>query len=1022
MSPIKTMKKYWRSFSDLQKTESYKQFLHREFPEGASELTDESKRSFIKLLGATTAFAGLTGCSIRRPKQFIKPYAKMPEYVVPGKSMFYATALAIDEDVVGLLGETYEGRPTKLEGNPDHPQSLGAAKSFHQASILNLYDPDRVLSISKDGEHKSIEEFESWVQSYQAELKKTKGKGLGILTETSVSPTFHRVVDAFQKRYPLAQVERYSPVNRDSQTRALNKLYGEYLAPNYFYDKADVIVSFDCDFLGTEPGSVLASKQFSSRRDPEEGTLNRLYSFENTFTLTGAKADHRYRLKSSDVAGAVAYIAQKVFQTRRFDIPSKMADQLQKAASAAVKGSLKNVLPIIAEDVLAKGSRALLVAGSDQPSGVHAVVALANQALKSVGTTLIYKELPLRSSSLVTSSSVDSISRLASNIKRGKIDSLIILGGNPALDAPSDLEFKSLIGKVETTLHLTDQNNDTSSEAQWVVPQSHYLESWGDVISLDGTSSIVQPLIQPMGESYTLSEFLSLLQGKTKNGYALVRQTWRSSTSSFESSWDKWLHSGLIKKNTAVVRPQPVGGKALFDDVLAAFPGTLFNSQLEVVFKPDASVYDGRFVNNGWLQEMPDPITKLTWDNAALLSPATARTLNVKTEDVVTINTRHGKVKTPVYVLPGHADQSITLSLGYGQSASGRIGSDVGVNTYAIRSSEEMTAINSVTLIKSNETHSLASTQDHGSLEGRPIYREASVEEYAEHPTFAKEMVETPPLKSLYQEISYDTGYQWGLAIDLSKCTGCNACVVGCQSENNIPIVGKDEVLNGREMHWIRIDRYFEGDEDNPTVVEQPMTCLQCELAPCEQVCPVAATVHSEDGLNDMVYNRCVGTRYCADNCPVKVRRFNFFDYHQRNPQSQPKEREHFFDYMREPDKSVQKQFNPDVTVRMRGVMEKCTYCVQRISKAKINADNEGRLLKDGEIVTACQQTCSADAIVFGDINDPNSKVSKLKKRNRDYHILEQLHLKPRTSFLASIRNPNPKLKSKKTKVGSHHG
>ena len=1022
MSPINGLKSYWRSSSELDQADEYKKFLHKEFQEDASLLEEgDSRRTFIKLLGATTALAGLTGCSIRRPKQFIKPYSKMPEYLSPGMSLFYASTLSIDEDVLGVLVESQEGRPTKIEGNPLHPNSLGAANALHQASILNLYDPDRVQHITLNNDSKSVADFESWIKTNRNDLKKTKGQGLSVLMEANVSPTFHRSIQGFKSQYPLADIVRYSPVNRDNQTQGLYSLFGKYVSPQYDFKAADVVVSFDCDFLGNETSQVRSTKEFSSRRDPETGALNRLYSFENSFSITGAKADHRYRIKSVDIPAVVAFVALSVFKVKKYVVPNTILGPLEKAASVVSKGISEKTLGIIVDDILKSGKKSLILAGQTQPRGVHSVVALINQALGSVNSVVSYYDLPFSKHKYVVNDSVSSISTLVSNMKRGTVDTLIILGGNPVYNAPSDLGFGDALSKVETTLYLTEQQNETSVACHWVIPKSNFLEMWSDAMSLDGTLSLVQPLIQPMGDSFSSQELISLLSGGTKNGYSLVRNTWRRTLSSFNEKWELWLHDGVIGKEKNKRDVSPRDSDALVLDVSSVFSDSLFNSQLEIVFKSSFSLYDGRFINNGWLQELPDPITKLTWDNTALLSRKTAQELNLKNEDLVRLSTRHGEIETPVYVLPGHADHSITLTLGYGQKNAGRVGELTGFNVNPIRTTSEFNVVHSSTVIKQNKTYPLASTQDHGSLEGRPIYREATVSEYKKNPEFAKEMVETPPLKSLFNEIKYDTGYQWGLAIDLTKCTGCNACVVGCQSENNIPIVGKEQVLNGREMHWIRIDRYFEGDMDDPEIVEQPMTCLQCELAPCEQVCPVAATVHTEEGLNDMVYNRCVGTRYCLDNCPVKVRRFNFFDYHQRHPQSQPKEREHLFDYMREPDVALQKQFNPDVTVRMRGIMEKCTYCVQRISKAKIHAKNESRLVRDGEILTACQQTCPADAIVFGNILDPDSHVSKMKKQSRDYHILQQLHLKPRTSFLASIRNPNPKLAVKKPEVVSNH-
>ena len=628
------------------------------------------------------------------------------------------------------------------------------------------------------------------------------------------------------------------------------------------------------------------------------------------------------------------------------------------------------------------------------------------------------RDVPFAKDALVQKSSLDSIIELSQALDKGQIETLVILGGNPAYTAPSDLLFSEKIAKAKSSVHLTLYNNQTTQAVTLGLPRQHYLEYWGDAQALDGSQSVVQPLIQPLYDSKQDSELLSELAGQASDAHALVQSTWKAS----DSQWKKWLHEGVISgpsSSKSSVSVKDSGFGATLQGRLRSIASYDLNA-IELSFEPSYALHDGRFANNGWLQELPDPITKLTWDNAALISQKTADKHHIEYGDMLTISAGSVHLDVAALVVPGQAHDSISLAVGYGQTEIGRVGHHTGFNTYALRTSHFPYALPAVTVKKTGKVYPLATTQEHGAIDGklngsvqgtRHLVREATALDYAKNPEFAQEVSEHPPLVSSWPEKKYDTGYQWGLSIDLSKCTGCNACVTACQAENNIPIVGKKQVLNGREMHWIRIDRYFEGHIEDARAVMQPMTCLQCELAPCEQVCPVAATTHSEEGLNDMTYNRCVGTRYCSNNCPTKVRRFNFFDYHQRNPQSVAKERHHLFDYMREPDKTVQLQFNPDVTIRMRGMMEKCTYCVQRINQVKITAKNDGdRLVKDGEIKTACQQTCPAEAIVFGNILDKNSEIAKAKALPRNYNILEEWNLKPRTSYLAGIRNPHPLL------------
>jgi len=724
--------------------------------------------------------------------------------------------------------------------------------------------------------------------------------------------------------------------------------------------------------------------------------------------MTGAKADHRIRIKSSDIEKALWQLLI-LLNKKGLSLPF---DLMQLLRSQSVEEVLANpVLEAIAEDLLKNKKSSLVLSGRNQSPSVHALVYLLNDALGNVNNTVFYHAFPF-SQDYFQVSHLASITKLASLIDQKKVSSLFILGGDPTYNAPSDLNFPQLLKQVKNSVHLTSHLLSTSQQATWVLPRSHYLESWSDLSSFSGHQILCQPVIRPLYDSLNDIEFLGLLLQSSSTALDFVKETHALS----EFSFKKALHEGVLasKIETKIPSWNPLSGYYSGNSLLLSWirkTKKTSSSDIELVFKPSSSVFDGRFVNNGWLQELPDAITKLTWDNALLMSMTTAKKIGVKTGRLLEITDGKTKITAAVKVIPGQADNSLLISLGYGQNSTvGRVGGHTGFNAYPLRTTLNMSILNQVTLTVLPETYALATTQEHGSMEGRPLVRQATLSHYQKEPHFAQELVEVPEKKSLYPDIDYSQGYQWGMAIDLAKCTGCNACITACQSENNIPTVGKSEVLRGRELHWIRIDRYFEGDADSAKMVEQPMTCLQCETAPCEQVCPVAATVHSKEGLNDMVYNRCIGTKYCADNCPVKVRRFNFFDYHQRNPQTKAKNRVHFFDYFKEPEKTVQMQFNPDVTIRMRGVMEKCTYCVQRINKVRIKRSNEALNIEDGDIKTACEQTCPSQAIVFGNILDEKSKVSQLKKKSRNYEILENLYLKARTTYLASVRNPHPDL------------
>jgi len=1016
MSPINpqepTSPKYWRSEEQLTQSSEFETMKHREFPENASVLEDNiSRRTFVKFVGATAALAGLAGCStsFRKPEKNIIPYVKTPEDLVPGKSVFYASALQVGSEVVGVLVESSEGRPTKIEGNPLHPASLGAASAQHQAFVLDLYDPDRLKSSLLKGEGVSKSQAQTWLADINKQLISSKGQGYGLLFEQQVSPTFYRLVKQLQSQFPQLKFYRYSPLSNENEEKGVFSVTGQWVNQVYDFEKANTVVSFDSDFLSVSPLSLAYARQFASRRDPDHETgMNRLYVFESQFSITGGKADHRVKVKPSELESVVWTLAQAL--VKKGALSSSALLNLNPSRFVSSDPSVDSYCEAIAEELIVQRGKSVILAGQQATEMTHALVFLINNALSNVGSTVKVRKKPFSDVSFNTLGHAQSLSALRQDIDRKVVTNLVVLGGNPAYDAPADLDFVATLKNLGQLVHLSSFKNETSALSTQLIPMTHALEDWNDLEAYEGTVSIVQPLISPMYESFSILEVLSGLSGNFRSAYDEVRETWKNTS---DSQWKKWLHEGVVLTQSGYLSSVPLKESGVTKLLHSTEAHKAIQSGFEVQFIPSHSVYDGRFANNGWLQELPDPISKLTWDNALLISPKTAGQMKLKKEDMVKVHTSSGQtLDVAVWMVPGVAHNVGILSLGYGRKEVGRVGVGTGFNAYAIRTQNASSYVQ-VTLKKLSKSYPLASTQDHGAMEGRALYRASTLDAFQKHPEFAKEAVEHPPLVSSWPEKKYDTGNQWGMAIDLSKCTGCSACITACQSENNIPIVGKKQVRNYREMQWIRVDRYFEGDSEDPEMVYQPVTCLQCEMAPCEQVCPVAATAHSQEGLNDMTYNRCVGTRYCANNCPVKVRRFNFLDFHQRNPQSVAKQREHFFDYFREPDKSVQMQFNPNVTVRMRGVMEKCTYCVQRINEARITAKNEEREIEDGEVVVACQQTCPTNAVMFGNILDPNSKIAKWKKNVRDYHMLAELNLKPRTSYLAGIKNPNPKLEKK---------
>ena len=1070
-----TGKRYWRSLGELSDTPEFRGWLEREFPAGAAQIEGDewSRRGFLKLMGASMALAGFGLTSCRRPEAHLVPFAKSVEWAIPGKALFYATAMPRRTGAIPLVVTTHDGRPTKIDGNPLHPASGGATDAFAQASILDLYDPARSKRFVEKRERieggKKVENFEKRdrvaFEKYLAQLRSKiladGGAGLAFLVEEVHSPTRERLRAELQKVFPKMRWCVYDPLLTEAQSFATHMSFGENsrLVPRL--DRADVVLALDSDFLDCGEGDLPAVRAFSARRrvSAAKDTMNRLYVVENRFTLTGAMADHRLRCPASQISAFAFALAEKIAAaTKDTSLFSTIATL--KPPEGAEKFD-ERWLTEVANDLLSKPGASLVLAGSHQPVVVQFLVYAVNFALKNIGSTLLVREF-------ARNSKTNSILQLAGEISAGRIKQLFIFGGDPVYNAPrgitQDREMKGPVDwdylqkRVPDVVRLGHYEDATSALSNWHVPAAHYLEAWGDGLTFEGAYLAIQPMILPLFGGLSEIELMNAVLGAPKvEGPELVQETFRATAppGDLATAWSQLLRDGFashiaLKDKPPTFNSNNAGGVA---HTLWAPPAAPTPDSPEIVLVRSYAMDDGRYINNGWLQELPDPITKLTWDNAALMSPVFAKHLGVNTGDLVNIaitekgldaqkkNIRRELVIAAL-VSPGHADNSITIPLGYGRKQTGPIGEEAGFNGYLLRNSSnphfiiaDGKTVEAVKVTKAGGTYALSVTQDHWSIEGRGLVREATVEQYREDNEFAKKIAgddELPAkLPSLYSHPPLKAAQQWGMSVDLNVCTGCSACIVACQSENNIPIVGKLQVGHGRAMHWLRLDRYYASEKpfnqdkgeypENPEIVHEPMMCQHCENAPCETVCPVNATVHSEDGLNVMVYNRCIGTRYCANNCPFKVRRFNYFDYTQR-----PIGKEKilgvtvFQEYLGPltkkgaPD-TMKLQKNPNVTVRMRGVMEKCTYCVQRIEEAKIAAQvhagaSSRTLVPRDSFTTACAQACPTEAIVFGDVADPESRVSKMKKQDRNYRLLEYLNVSTRTSYLARIRNPNPKM------------
>jgi MoCo/4Fe-4S cofactor protein with predicted Tat translocation signal len=1037
---------FWRSLEEWADTPEFRAFMEREYPQHVHDLSDPiSRRRFLALMGASLALAGVSGCTLRQPPEKLIPYVRQPEGIIPAKPLYFATAIPRPEGAIGLLVESHEGRPTKVEGNLQHPSSLGSTNVFAQASVLELYDPDRSQAVTYLGRIRSWDDTVAALQKAVSEkVQPNRGARFRILTDNVNSPTLAAQIEELLTTYPDAKWYQFDAAVSGNGHAGARMAFGEPLGVRYDFTVADVVVTLDADVFGCGAGSLRYAREFASRRRPARAsdTMNRHYAIESTPTPAGMAADHRLPLRAAEIESFARAVAAELGV-------SGFSRDAQRIATDA------QWLTEIAKDLNSHSGRSVVVAGADQPPALHALAHAINDKLGNIGKTVfLIQPVGFRAGD----EPVRSIRELADDVDKG-IDVLLILGGNPVYTAPADLNFAERMQKVPLRIHVGLYDDETARQCHWHIPQAHFLESWGDARGHDGTATIIQPLIAPLYAGRSALEVLAVFAGQpNRPAYEIVRAHWRKfwedkkPGGSFDAFWRRSIHDGVVaetafesksvtlRSNWSEPRPSRSG---------RPLPDGRGSDDFEIVFRPDPTVYDGRYANNAWLQELPKPLTKLTWDNALLVSPNTAQRLGISNRfgphggsrgetiaDTVNL-TFAGRTLENVAVLiqPGHPDRSATLHYGYGRTVAGKVGSNVGWNAYALRHTAAMSFGQGLRIERTGRQVTLANTQFHNMLKdrtgaeeatarGQRLVRPATFEEFRKAVTRGGEswphaegdgpmpVVGVQPQKKpqlgrkpldMYPEVYPYDGYKWGMVIDLSACIGCNACVVACQAENNIPVVGKDQVTRGREMHWLRIDQYFRGEPSAPEAFYEPMACVHCENAPCEVVCPVEATSHSPDGLNEMTYNRCVGTRYCSNNCPYKVRRFNFYAYS---------------DYATA---SLKLQRNPEVTVRSRGVMEKCTFCVQRIRNAEIEAKNQNRygedasrpqvaFVRDGEVVTACQAACPTQAIVFGDMNDVGSRVAVLKQNPRHFGVLTELNTRPRLTYLAAVRNPNRSL------------
>jgi Fe-S-cluster-containing dehydrogenase component len=930
--------------------------------------TDLDRRRFLQLMGASLALTG-GACSGPPPEKTV-PYVDLPPELRSNAPLFYATAFVLSGYAYGVLVESSMGRAIKVEGNASHPASLGATNVYAQASVLQLWDPERSQAVYQRDQIATWEAYDAALESRRPMLDHNAGEGLRVLTGAVTSPTLIAQLKQLIAQYPRARWHAYDPLADERAGAGMRLAFGRNLDTVYSFDEARVVVALDTDFIGEGAGSLRYAHDFTSRRkNPAADRINRLYALESTPTLTGAMADQRLTLPPQEIERAVWRIAAEVGTA-----PSDVFAANPRTAKweAAVAAALRD-----------HRGASIIVAGARMSPETHALVHGLNARLGNISRTMRYIQ-PVAANA---ETGAATLADLANDMHAGRVDTLIVLGGNPAYDAPADLEFASALGQVALSVHSDLYRNETGRLCTWHIPSPHEYEQWSDARAYDGTASILQPVMRPLYAARASHEVLARLTGNPQlDPLAIVRAVWRGTMQAggagADDAWRESLRRGFVEGTAA-----PAVSVTSVRDVK---PPALRDEPLVAAFVADSRMHGGEYANNAWLQELPHPITTMVWDNALLMSAGSAKTLALETGEVVRVQSEARSIDAPVWICPGHADGVVTLPLGRGRRAAGSVGNGVGFDAYRLHTSASRRGPVTVSIERTGRRHTFVTTQNHASMDGRDIVRTAGLAEFLRNPDFAHdEQREKVPETSLYPPFSYP-GYAWGMAIDLNSCMGCGACTIACQAENNIAVVGKEQVARGREMHWIRVDRYYEGADEAPRTHFQPVPCMHCENAPCEEVCPVGATVHDSEGLNVQVYNRCVGTRFCSQNCPYKVRRFNFLQYSDQH------------------DPGLKAVRNPEVTVRQRGVMEKCTYCLQRITRARIEAEKEGRRIRDGEMVTACQAVCPTKAITFGDLNDPASAVRRVKDSPLNYSLLAELNTRPRTSYLAKIINPDP--------------
>jgi len=1011
--------RHWRSLQEAADPASLKGVAAQEFAPGVTDdfdlatLSPISRKRFLAMLAASSAFAA-AGCTNYRDKGEIVPYTRQPEGHIPGVANAYASTCTGCHQACGTLIKTREGRPIKIDGNPDHPVNRGAICPRGQASILNLYDPYRLRNpqrgagTGRTGDL-SWEQADRTITEHLAQCV-AAGRKIAVVTPPVYSPTLKKVLNTFSAAFSTTSVYAYDTLHEESRRRAWRRVHGDHLLPVVEWERARVVLALESDFLGTDGMSVEAIRRFAAGRDPlRSEELNRLYVVEGDLSTTGANADYRLRLRPDAQLHFLLGLLHELTYVRRAIPVTPEARRLtteyplQKVAEDY--GVRKETVDHLVTDLLDNRGRAILVAGSVLEEDVHVMVHYLNSAL---GNTRLYSRDRMPPAAVAPSSELD-VASLVRDMKSGKVGAVIHLDANPVFDLPAELAYGEALEQVPVSVSLAETEDETGALCSYVLPIHNQLESWGDHQRRTHTLSLQQPVIAPLYNTRQKEGILLAWAGTAPYSESLyhefLMERWRAEVhaplgvaSDFKTFWLASLHDGLASTPGLSEGPIPEARRDALGRV--SMPAPVEAYALMLTTSPFLG--DGRFANNGWLQELPHPISKIVWDNYAAVSSATAARHELSTGDMIEVLLPHGRATLPVAIQPGIADSVVTVFLGYGRWNAGPVGSHVGTSVQGLLSRSALSGsrvYRGVSVTKTGGTYRLVSTQEHHALDdpfvkdfhrSRNIIQEGTLEEYRQNPRFLHEK----PLElfSISKEVSYD-GVKWAMAIDMNKCVGCNACVSACNVENNVPVVGKEQVAMGREMQWIRIDRYFSGTPEDPVPSHQPMLCQHCDTAPCENVCPVVATTHSPDGLNQMVYNRCVGTKYCSNNCPYKVRRFNFYNF-----------RDHLADgyYEQEP---VSLVHNPEVTVRSRGVMEKCTFCVQRISEARQVAAQEGRAVRGSDVTTACQQACPAQAIVFGDMNDPASEVSRYRAHNLGYHVLAETNARPNVTYLARLRN-----------------